>query len=366
MNFQTSRTNMAMTVAFSWLKAVGIPVRPSGKTGQMVVNRKDGREMGVAIVDENAPSATTTPQTDLRISVRDIGSARRETALREFHKITEAAGYGSPIPVDRGEAPKKRVYGDDFFLRVSRHQEFRQAPNPTNEQVARYKPILDRACKSFLSKNNKLCTMNGLELDDLNTYAMVWLCNFLHRMEIQGDSVETQQENARILTIQLRQRFFEMYQQLLASTRRCTPNADIARLALTGTVFHGGDFFAEAAIDPRHTAETTDKSYVALHAELDLSTKEKRRLTAKKLLEKKLNELPHDQLVATLTLVAKGIEVKDKKALRLGHSFDYGTRREAARRLREHNADCDICREHGSLSNEDEHVPAADAACAAE
>lgn len=161
---------------------------------------------------------------DINSHVRELNSTNIGISMEAFHILTESLGIGKPVPVDRGEVPTQKVYSDPVLARL-RHREFRTAPN--NEAfLAKYREIIRREAFLFYSKNKRLCKELGYEVDDLISYGMCWSTTFAHRgqiMDCEGD------DNYRILTRFLRQRYTEFYKSLLRERRGCLPSLDMLK-----------------------------------------------------------------------------------------------------------------------------------------
>ncbi len=153
------------------------------------------------------------------IPAEGLLAGRSEDALPVFHKITKAMGKGKPTPVNRGESPAGKVHGD-FILKTFRHCEFRRAPDPRQEEFARYIPVVKNVTKWMFIKNKKFFQYYGMEQEDLLTWGLVWFTNFLH---MSGTDDENQ--NCRLLTVYLRQRFNEL-RKFLAADKNYIPVAE--------------------------------------------------------------------------------------------------------------------------------------------
>ena len=167
-------TARALSQALSWCRAVGINCRPDPSiNSNLILTKKDGGEMQVEL-GMGSPMLQGA-QEHLVVLAKELASPKAPIALKAFHEITRAAGYGTPAPVDRGVAPAKRIlHCDDFELVGFRHREFRRAPNPDPAELAKYEPIMRKICYQFINKNQEMCRRNCLMVEDLMTYAQVY------------------------------------------------------------------------------------------------------------------------------------------------------------------------------------------------
>jgi len=261
----------AMRIFRSWMDACGAPYEVRD---------------GIVYVDNKA--------VDINSHVRELNSTNLNTSMEAFHGLTESLGIGKPIPVDRGEVPTQKVYSDPILARL-RHKEFRTAPN--NEAfLKQYKEIIRREAYIFYSKNKRLCKELGYEVEDLISYGMCWSTTFAHRgqiMDCEGD------DNYRLLTRFLRQRYTEFYKSLLRERRGCLPSLDMLKDP-TEQVISGLEEDTEYE-DERTAAE--------------------RRSEAREALEKGFAGMTRDALIASLENAATGPM--------------YGARRIAKKKLQE-------------------------------
>lgn len=324
-----AKNALAVNVTRSWLAAVNVPATISKAGGcDISVTASDGQKIEVAFVDSlDGP----LPDIDcLVVLAAEAASYKKEVALAAFHVITEVAGYGRPIPVDRGTAPShQQVYGKELFLAASRHTEFRMAPNISREVAAEFATTVMWACRSFFARNTKLCLMHGYQVEDLMTYAWVWTHIFAHRHRIAKPTHKLGDDNQRLLTAYMKHRFGEFRLCLVKQGRSTLPSPDIAQIALMGRVFDANESIERYSVDPRK-----ENAIVEDDGKKVLSTR-RRRKAAAAMLQANLAALPHDTMVARLKEAAES-------SLR-----DYGTKREARRQLLVHFKACAHCQEAG-------------------
>lgn len=147
----------------------------------------------------------------IKISLNLFLDRNQDNAIKMFHTITKTLGIGTPDPVNRGNAPERVNYQNDFDLVVFRHRDLRKSPNPTNEQFEKYKNCIHGTSLKFLISNKALCIRNGLELDDLKQMASIWVINYCGRFEILNPK---ENENEKKCWSYLKQRFSE-YRSIL-------------------------------------------------------------------------------------------------------------------------------------------------------
>jgi hypothetical protein len=261
----------AMRIFRSWMEACGTPCEV--RNGDVYVNNQ---------------------LVDIGSKIRELNSTNLKVSMGAFHDLTESVGIGKPNPVDRGEAPTQKVYSDPVLARL-RHKEFRTAPNNA-AFLSKYREIIRREAFLFYSKNKRLCKELGYEVDDLISYGMCWSTTFAHRGQIldcEGD------DNYRLLTRFLRQRYTEFYKSLLRERRGCLPSLEMLK-------------------DP------TEQEIAGLEDEVEFEddrTAAQRREDARAALEAGFAGMSRDAMIASLENAATGPM--------------YGARRIAKRKLQE-------------------------------
>lgn len=347
----------ALCQAVSWLEAVGIPCRLDG--ADLILSRCNGGEVKVRLA--MAPGEPVDAQERITVLARDLASPKSDIALKAFHTITEAAGYGSPTPVDRGPEPIIRPrYLNDFELVGFRHREFRRAPNPDPKELLKYEKIMRQSCYRFINTNQDLCRRNCLMVEDLMTYARVYTTTYLGLYKVQ---VETTNDNVKKLKFHLNQRFGELVGTIKKKERNCLPSPDAAQIAVMGKTIdenHSLEGFSDDPMYPSTVAVSSseDKGYLARHNELNIvrskeitetdwqamseqdkndywdgqrRADDQRRRNAANLLAKNLQQLPHDKMVQLLQDAS------------LNQIIAPDARLEASRRLRLHRKNCEKC-----------------------
>ena len=331
---QEPKNARAVCQAMAWLSAVGIPCRlPEVKSGaDLILTKKDGGEINIKLAvtqDEPRPAVEC-----LVVLAKELASPQAPVALAAFHVITEAAGFGRPLPVDRGPEPEKKLsYHDNFELVSLRHREFRRVPNPDPVELAGYKKVMEQACYRFVNMNQELCRRNCLLVEDLMTYAQVWTCNYLGLYKV---AVETVNDNIRKLRAHLKQRFAEFAKMIQKKERDCFPAPDTVHIALLGKPIDENHRLESFSIDPT-LDEGVDTDYIKRHSELDLSNDDTRRNSAVVLLAKNLKSMPHDKMIQVLTEAAAN------------NSLCADARSEANRQLRLHERSCNVCIQENSI-----------------
>lgn len=316
----------------SWLGTCGIAFQPSTTPGcDLTVRCSDGSSLEVAV----SLNLNNQPLNALVIPAKSLTAKSRDVAFATFHQITEAAGYGKPIPVDRGEEPKQKLhYSSDPDSVALRHREFSRSPNATAAQYAFYEPVIKKAAGAFLKMNRDWCDHVGLEMGDLRTYCLGWVTIYIARYERPAEEC-TSSDNEKKCYAFLRQRLREMRSIQMKKDRSISVDDDTAHIGLFGDIMDMDELARRN--DPREwisTEETADRQrgqeeYAEEHAEVDLSSATARRKSVQKLLADKLGSLDHLELLGTL-----------QKAIG-NDSFSYDVQREARRQLRLHCESCD-------------------------
>jgi len=199
----------AVNLLQGWFSAIGISVRPGQRTDLEVANANGGYD-GVVVSMEGASAPAGCHYS---IDARVITGRRVDHAMEAFRGLCERLGWKNlPPPVDRGKIPQKRVAAkDDFDLRVLRHRDFHRVPNPAPHRLESYKKMMEYELVTFVYRNQDLCRNIGFDVDDLRTYAQVWVSIFIGRDEIKAEEGrDTHAENQKKARSYVRQRLFEM------------------------------------------------------------------------------------------------------------------------------------------------------------
>lgn len=352
-----SKNARALAAFKGWLTALSIPYSAGRGGADLLVTSKRGDPIQVQLTAADSP---VLPAGAISINASVITGRKLQAAFDLFTHFVEEIGYQSKVPVDRGPVPKQKAhFSDDPELVGFRHTEFRRVANPTAAQLAKYAPIVKRACTTFLRRFETICQDNMLAFDDLQTYAQIWICNYIGLHERPAEQ-DTNHDNTKIATAYLNQRFGELLQTLHKKGRNTFAHLDEAHIAQTGVTFdysQGGR--TSDARAPREqtflitkgdfmdgSEEEADEAYEARHNQLDKRTPSTRKASAQKLLEESLAGMPHDHMVQVLT------EVVDNNRL------DPAARSEAASRLRSHSETCGICAIVPAEEGEDDSVSA--------
>lgn len=351
-----SKNAVAINVLTSWLKAVGIPVIPASEGFDLTVLGKDSKKVDVIVAVEGEVRST-----GLKVLAKDVTGRQEGKAYAAFHKITEAAGQGSPIPLDRGGGqkilnekgnPRKLCYRDEDFLVTIRHNEFRRSPNPSPAAWRQYQRAMNWIVGKFYFKNTALCERQKMELEDVMQYARCFMVNFCARYE-RPDA--TPSANEGLFMEYLRQRLSGLHQIMLKKELSIIPDADSIHMALGGLAmeYHPSpaDAYQLALDHPKELAEAraifrgekegeipelfthqpVDQEYLDRNCELDTSSLVRRRASARAKLNEMLNALPHKQFLSVLNNVADDV------------TQDFTARKEAFRRIRSHTKSCKLC-----------------------
>lgn len=242
----------------------------------------------------------------------NVMSTDMSVAMQEFHGITQAAGFGTPTPVDRGAAPvKKRLFKDNILARW-RHSEMRTVPNSSTDVLAPFIPIAKREANTFFSRNRYICSAMGYDLEVAHNDALVWTNTFIGRYRIRLDDPEQEErENKKLLTNYLRQRFQEMLRGLKRERRNVVPDE---------AWFH----------DQTEMGEEPTEEWKEAHDEIGYKSAQLRRARVKDLLSENFAKLGHDGMIEALQRTSQEHPCID-------------TRHAATRYLREHSEGCEAC-----------------------
>ena len=308
------RTARALCQTMAWLRADGIPcaLDPSDTAG-LLVTKVDGGEIRIRfLAGEDPLESPVAASGHLTILAKELASTDAQIALKTFHTITQAAGWGTPIPVNRGADPTASLhYHDNFELISFRHCEFRRVPNPPPAELAQYDKVVAGACYRFFQKNIALCDRNGIELEDLETYAKIWTCNYLGLYKV---AIETKNDNIRKLRVHLGQRFTELFCMITKKERNCLPTNEACQIAFFGTIVDRNHEIEGFSVDPRR------EEYVPRWHD-----------DPPEYLTKYLARLPHDKLLDTLMgVITNSTHPPEARA-------------EATARLRLHQEKCEVC-----------------------
>lgn len=261
-----------MTNAFgligTWLSTCGI--QHEVKKDSLVIQTPDGR-------------AVEVPKSE--IDGKALLSTNLDVSVGEFHKVTEKAGHGKPMPVNRGKAEKKRLNADPILSRW-RHNEMRTVPNQSTEDLMEYSDLALREARIFVARNRGLCALMGYDVDAAYNDCLVWLNTFLGRYKISGTEDDAD-GNRRLLTTHFRQRFGEMVRSFYRQKKNVQPESSYIEY------MEGLD------------SEDPDAEWKAAHDEIGYKSPKFRRKKAKELLDMNLATMPHDKLVSTLTEVSE-------------------------------------------------------------
>ena len=326
----------------SWLGAVKIPFEPmTGQNGvDLVVTSPEGVAIELQLHTTESPPA---PKTAIVIEAGALTGRDIQAALDLFGDLTEMLGYERRMPVNRGPLPEKKAhYSDSPELVALRHNEFRRVPNPSNETLRSHQKVVTRTAWQFFRGNATFCRDNMLEIGDLESYALVWTCNYIgiHAMPNEDTS-----RNDRKLTAYLHQRFAEMRDTFSKKGKNVFPMLDDAFIAQYGVSFDNAMLAADYP-DQQTTKKTyvvpssailgvdeIDASYIERNRKLDTSSASARKKSADKLLTESLQALGHDKMIEVLISTVENSRL------------DPAARREARNRLRDHVGSCTGCTE---------------------
>lgn len=262
------------------------------------------------------PDGTTL---DARFNPSRVMSTDMNIAMSEFHNITQAAGYGAPKPVDRGEAPAlRRVFKDNILARW-RHNEVRTVPNASQVDLLNFSRVARREANIFCSRNHYLCKAMGYDPDVAYNDALMWTNTFLGRYRLRyKDTKQADIENRKLLTNYLRQRFTEVSNGLKRQSRNVVPS----------------DAWVIEEIEAGVSREEPTPEWKAAHDEIGVKSAASRKAKAKELLNSNFGRIGHDSMIVNLKQTSETHPCVD-------------TRRAANKYLREHVEECDSCKTSG-------------------
>jgi hypothetical protein len=282
--------NRAKTQLKSWLKAVDIPFQDY--TSYILVQSESGNSVPLCFDAE--PLLTG----HILINKDDVVNKKMEKSLDFFTNLQKQLGYVPKDPVNRGAFATKK--SNDFDLIAFRHYELRKCPNPDPKKLKYYKPVIDIAVNKFYGKNTALLAFKTIDKEDLFTYANIWTINFigLYELPVRGDD-----QNKKLLMQYLKQRFYDLVQQL--------NRKEEVKLSYSGAAIPFLDVIQNVS-DENVTPQLPKKYY---------SNK----------LNDKLSNLDHDKMVEVLMDAINNEEI----------NFD--ARKEASKRLHAHSLACTKC-----------------------
>jgi hypothetical protein len=358
--FQTPRTidqirkpaERATLAIASWSDACGIQWKQSQSGSDLLLMDTLGRPHDL-VIEPTATETATFTNPVLRAVASDMTSDERDVAFGAFHKLTDALGYGKPIPVDRGAEPDKKLcYKDEMELVALCHNLLRMSPNLAPEKIAPYAQVIDNCTRFYANKFKRFFDLFGYKQSDLATYSYMWFLIWHHHYRKLFAPVV---ENKKLLTRYIQQRFINFGGTVQSKADGCFPEGESVTVAFyeeslgKPPVKRAATSTREGATGPvlpfateheynKPVDAADDEEYQRTHNLLDKRSETKRRKSAAAMLADLLSQLPHDRLVSVLTETeANG-------------SFEYDARMEARRQLRKHQESCSVCKENKNVA----------------
>jgi hypothetical protein len=266
----TGRNEQATCVVESYLRAANISHTPLPDGGISVMTPA-GDEVHVVFATGRFRNGAAAPSKYPTISVNPetVLTTKKDMTMSVFHEITEKAGHGRPVPVERGPEPIGVV--NDFFLVSIRHRDFRTVPNPPDEELRAHEKLITDICTKFHSRFQWLCSKKGYGVGDLKTFALAWATIFLGKYKRTRRS---RVENEKLLRAHIEKRLWgEFAPRLQRDLRIDHIDTETYQVATTGDVEGVREEDEEKAWRP---------------IELDLSDDEARRKSARSMLVSKL------------------------------------------------------------------------------
>lgn len=321
----------------SWLTACKIQHTDSPNPHvTLEVICKDGSSLPVIVV----PDATTLTNSEHGMTIAADSLTQIETlyALGEFWRVTAAAGYGEPWPTKRlVEYGKKLSYKDDPDMVMLRYRELCRVPDMTAAQEKEYAPVIKQVTEWFYYRNRNWCQVNGVEIDDIRTYAYFYATIYAGRYEVHNPTVNDNERKSKKF---LRQRLVEMYRGWRAKNRSVTVDIQTAQIGLFGNVLVPSqvEYITE---DEAAEIKQGEEEYAEKHAEINRDAHYYvRKRAAGDVLKQKLDELPEEEVIEKLYAVLKNPR------------YCYHTRRQAKKEL-ESRLDASVADELAELLSRD-------------
>lgn len=114
-------------------------------------------------------------------------------------------------------------YKDNEFLVAVRHNEFRDSPPPTPEQIQNYKSVALSKANRFWYYQQNLCKQLGYDFEDVYQYSLCWLTSFCAKFERKDLPVD---DNRKLFHAYLAQRFEWLGIVLKRKNRSVTPRPE--------------------------------------------------------------------------------------------------------------------------------------------
>jgi len=345
-----AKNSRAVSILKAWCRAVGISYRVSAVAGvDLSVVAADG---SAVLVQVQAADSETAPSSAVVLPASVITGRKIRDSFALFEGFQTTLGYEPKTPVDRGALPESKLSYHDHFEDVAfRHSELHRCPNPDPEHLARYETTAKKATHNFLNLNKRLCEDNMLDFDDLfAVYASMWTVVYIGYYEVPAEQ-DIADNNERKLYTYLWQRFGELRELLYKKGRSTLVTLDTASIGQHGrptswnsslnrntadALEGSGGGHTTAKVDHWYAREDAeedeqDEDYISRHCELDLRTPNTRRASATRLLENSLTALGHDQMIVTLQAAIENDRIHPD------------ARKEATRRLADHQQGCSAC-----------------------
>lgn len=195
------RENQPLHVLKSYLAACEIPFDINGETVQIITKDK-------GVLEVTLGADTKLLSNSIIVGSKEIVSPVAAVYLKALHTVTKAAGYESPVPVNRGEAPSNRInYKDDFEQVYLRHSVFRRSPNPRDSSVLdKYNKTVSNTAARAFKRYRWILEPMGFGVEDLISIGQVHAITFIHYYAASENTVE----NIKLLTQYLKQRYSEL------------------------------------------------------------------------------------------------------------------------------------------------------------
>ena len=194
------------------------------------------------IVSETPRNA---PEGSVVVVEGDILSPRSKDVLGAIWTITRAID-GTEPPLRIPDLPKERANStDDPWGVILRHRELLRSHPVTQEQLAKYQPIVNREVWRFWYSYQKILRHLSWEKEDLSQLALAWLVNYCSHYHITGQILQQDRAN---LSVYLRSKFNYVRDYLIESACQQVPDHQDYQFSTRGTM--GDDEGRESIVCP--------------------------------------------------------------------------------------------------------------------
>jgi hypothetical protein len=278
----------AVNVLMSWLRAAGISTFDNEGAicfhGPRGVNR---------VVVGSGDSQDT-----IYIDPDHIANRSSKKSVETFRSLMDMCGVTNYLPIVRGNEDdldsRASMADGEIELRAMRHNEFRTAPEVSSDVMDSLSSCIKNVARIFYKKNTNLFTKMAIDVEDLEQYARVWTVNFMHKYRS-----EQEDDNRKLLTNYLKQRFVEFYELIKKSSASSVPTIEtIETHAYSSAVPLYDDEHFEWAVYP---VEYVEEEQPEEKSKAPSTLKD----SARKRLMQAIESLPREEAIQRLTEAAE-------------------------------------------------------------